>query len=101
MLFCIGHALMEDRSGLIVQGDLAQADRHAERRATPDMVHRHSPGSTRRLTPGTDKGFDSADFVAGLRQACVTPLVAQKARHSAYINQPPTRRKNRSMTAAT
>jgi transposase len=79
----IGHALMENRSGLIVQGDLTRADGHAERRAALDMVHRHSPGSTRRLTLGADKGFDSADFVADLRQACVTPHVAQKARHSA------------------
>ncbi len=47
------------------------------------MIHRHSPGSTRRLTLGADKGYDSADFVAGLRQACVTPHVAQKLRHSA------------------
>jgi transposase len=79
----VGHALMENRSGLIVQGDLTQADGHAERRAALDMVHRHSPGSTRRLTLGADKGFDSADFVAHLRQACVTPHVARKARHSA------------------
>ena len=43
----------------------------------------HSPGSTRRLTLGADKGYDSADFVADLRQACVTPHVARKARHSA------------------
>jgi hypothetical protein len=91
----IGHALMDEAgsatgprnppqgSGLIVQGDLTQADGHAERRAALDMVHRHSPGSTRRLTLGADKGFDSADFVADLRQACVTPHVTQKARHSA------------------
>lgn len=54
MLCFIGHALMENRSGLIVQGDLTQADGHAERRAALDMVHRHSPGSTRRLTLGAD-----------------------------------------------
>lgn len=83
MLCFIGHALMENRSGLIVQGDLTRADGHAERRAALDMVHRHSPGSSRRLTLGADKGFDSADFVADLRQACVTPHVARKARHSA------------------
>ena len=47
------------------------------------MLHRHSPGSTRRLTLGADKGYDSADFVRGLRQAYVTPHVARKARHSA------------------
>jgi transposase len=83
MLCFMGHALMENRSGLIVQGDLTQADGHAERRAALDMIHRHSPGSTRRLTLGADKGFDAAEFVADLRQACVTPHVAQKSRHSA------------------
>jgi hypothetical protein len=83
MLCFIGHALMENRSGLIVQGDLTQADGHAERRAALDMIHRHAPGSTRQLTLGADKGFDAAGFVADLRQACVTPHVAQKSRYSA------------------
>jgi hypothetical protein len=49
-------ALMENRNGLIVQADLTQADGHAERRAALDRIHRHSPGSTRRLTLGADKG---------------------------------------------
>ena len=83
MLCFVGHALMENRHGLIVQGDLTQADGHAERKAALDMVHRHSPGSTRKLTLGADKGFDSADFVADLRKTCVTPHVAQKSRYSA------------------
>ena len=83
MLCYIGHALMENRSGLIVQGDLTKADGHAERKAALDMVHRHSPGSTRRLTLGADKGYDASGFVADLRQACVTPHVAQKSRYSA------------------
>ena len=83
MLCFIGHALMENRSGLIVQGDLTEADGHAERRAALDMVHRHSPGSTRKLTLGADKGYDASAFVADLRQACVTPHVARKARYSA------------------
>ena len=83
ILCFMGHTLMENRSGLIVQADLTQADGHAERRAALEMIHRHAPGSTRRLTLGTDKGYDSADFVDDLRQACVTPPVAQKARHSA------------------
>ena len=83
VLCFMGHALMENRSGLIVQGDLTQADGHAERRAAMDMIHRHSPGSTRQLTLGADKGFDAAEFVADLRQACVTPHIAQKSRYSA------------------
>jgi transposase len=73
----MGHALMENRSGLVVQGDLTRADGHAERRAALGMIHDHSPGSTRRLTLGADKGYDSADFVRDLRQACVTPHVAR------------------------
>ena len=79
----MGHALMENRHGLVVQGNLTQADGHPEQKAALEMVHRHSPGSTRRLTLGADKGYDSADFVADLRQAFVTPHVAQKSRHSA------------------
>jgi transposase len=83
MLCFIGHALMEHRNGLIVQGDLTQADGHAERKAALDMVHRHSLGSTRQLTLGADKGYDAGEFVRDLRQACVTPHVAQKSRYSA------------------
>ena len=47
------------------------------------MIHRHSPGSTRRLTLGANKGYDSADFIAELWKACVTPHVARNSRHSA------------------
>jgi len=83
MLCFMGHALMENRSGLIVQGELTRADGHAERHAALEMIHRHSPGSTRRLTPGADKGYDAAGFVADLRRACVTPHVARKSRYSA------------------
>ena len=83
MLCFMGHALMENRNGLIVQGDLTQAEGHAERKAALNMIHRHSPGSTRRLTLGADKGYDAGGFVRDLRQACVTPHVAQKSRYSA------------------
>jgi transposase len=83
MLCFMGHTLMENRNGLIVQAELTRADGHAERQAALVMIRRHSPGSARRRTLGADKGYDSADFVADLRRARVTPHVAQKARHSA------------------
>ena len=83
MLCFMGHSLMENRSGLIVQAELTRADGRAERKAAIDMLHRHSPGSTRRLTLAADRGYDSADFVAELRQMVVTPHVARKSRHSA------------------
>lgn len=50
---------------------MTQADGHAERRAALDMIQRHSPGSTRRLTLGADKRFGAAEFVADLRKAGV------------------------------
>lgn len=82
MLCFIGHALMETRKGMIVQGHLTQADGHAERKAALDIIHLGSPGSTQRLTLGADKGYDAAGFVSDLRQARVTPHVAQKTRYS-------------------
>ena len=66
-----------------MQGELTQADGRAERRAALEMIHRQAPGSCRRLTLGADRGFDAAAFVADLRQACVTPHIAQKSRYSA------------------
>jgi hypothetical protein len=49
---------------------------HAERRAALDTIHTHAPGSTRQLTLDADRGYDSADFVRDLLQACVRPHVA-------------------------
>ncbi len=83
MLCFMGHTLMENRNGFVVQAELTHADGHGERKAALQMINRHSPGSTRRLTLGADKGYDSADFVAALRRMIVTPHVAQKTRHSA------------------
>ena len=83
MLCFMGHTLMENRNGLVVQAELSHADGHGERKAALEMINRHSPGSTRRLTLGADKGCDSADFIAALRRMVVTPHVAQKARHFA------------------
>jgi hypothetical protein len=78
----MGHALMENRSALIVEAELTKADGHAERAAAIAMIERHAPGSQRRLTLGADKGYDSADFVAELRRMCVAPDVAAKAKGS-------------------
>ena len=79
MLCIMGYSLMENRSGPIVQADLTQAGGHAGRRAAIDMLRRHSPGSTRRLTLAADR----ADVVAEPRKMAVAPHAAQKSRHSA------------------
>jgi transposase len=83
MLCFMGHTLMENRNGLVVQADLTHADGRGERKAALEMIERHSPGSTRRLTLAADKGYDSRDFVAALRRMVVTPHIAQKSHHSA------------------
>lgn len=83
MLCFMGHTLMENRNGLVVQADLTQTDGHSEPKAALEMINRHSPVSTRQLTLWADKGYDSADFVADLRRIVMTPHIVQKARQSA------------------
>jgi transposase len=72
----MGHALMENRSGLVVATAFTGATGTAEREAAEAMIVRHSPGS-RRITLGADKGYDAAAFVADMRALNVTPHVAQ------------------------
>lgn len=69
------------RSGLIVQADLTRATGVPS--GSPRSTFRHSPDLSRRLTPGADKGYDAAEFVAELREARVTPHIAQKSGYSA------------------
>ena len=86
--------------GLIVQTEMTQADGHAERKAALAMIHRHSPGATRRLTLGAERGTTApilSPFAASLvpvarRRSYTSGLchaprrtkgVAQKVRHSA------------------
>ena len=79
----IGHALTENRHGLIVEADATRASSRAEREAALAMIERHDPGSERQLTLGADKGYDTRGFVAACRELRVTPHVAAKVKHSA------------------
>ena len=79
----MGHALMENRHGLVVDADLTLADGYAERKAALALIEHHSAGTENRLTLGADKGYDTADFVADLRAMNVTPHVAAKVKGSA------------------
>ena len=72
----MGHALMENRSGLVVAATVTKATGTAERKAAEEMIVRHSPG-VRRVTLGCDKGYDAASFVADMRALNVTPHIAQ------------------------
>ena len=52
----MGHALMENRNGLVVCGRVTQATGTAERDAALEMIDRHRPGG-RRITPCRRQGL--------------------------------------------
>ena len=72
----IGHGLMENRSGLIVDARLTRVSGHAERLAALEMIEPLA-GRSRAITLGADRGYDAADFVEELRTLNVRPHVAQ------------------------
>jgi len=72
----IGHGLMENCSGLIVDARLTRVSGHAERLAALDMVQ-HVADRPCAVTLGADRGYDAADFVEELRGINVRPHVAQ------------------------
>ena len=70
----MGHLMMENRNGLIVDARLTEANGTAERATALDMIEDNArPGST----VGGDKNYDTADFVAGCRERGCTPHVSQ------------------------
>jgi transposase len=72
----MGHGLMENRNGLMVDACLTEADGHAERIAALHMIEPRAD-RPRPITLGADKAYDTADFVNELRSMRVTPHVAQ------------------------
>lgn len=77
----MGHALMENRNGLIVDCELTKASGTAEREAALTMIKRSRKTANRtvrrtRVTLGGDKGFDAEDFVLTLKDQKVTPHIA-------------------------
>src|SRR5271170_8115679 len=71
----LGHALVENRNGLIAAAMVTHADGYAERDAALLMVGQRQHGHSRRITVGADKVYDSKDFVRTARELNVTPHV--------------------------
>jgi len=71
----LGHTLMENRNGLIVDARVSQADGYGERTTALEMLA-DLPGS-RRKTVGADKNYDTRDFVGECRDMKITPHVAR------------------------
>ena len=82
----LGHVMVENRHGFIVEAMLTQADGTAEADAAilmADAMRKKRRG--KRFTLGADKAYDSRDLVSTLQGMNITPHVAQndKNRRSA------------------
>ena len=86
----LGHALMENRNGLLIDACLTPAGGHAERLAALAMIERRADRPTA-VTLGADKGYDAADFVNELRSMNVCPHVARNTTRRSAIDGRTTR----------
>jgi len=85
----MGHLLMENRNGLIIDTMLTPATGTAERDAAEAMLARQA--GRHRTTLGADKGYDTRDLVAAVRALNVTPHVAQTTGRRSAIDGRTTR----------
>jgi len=68
----LGHALMENRNGLVVGATATRASGTAEREAATELTADLPEGATL----GADKGYDVEDFVEDLKARKIEPHVA-------------------------
>src|SRR6202167_5776094 len=78
----LGHALMENRNGLVVAAGGSQSPTNAEREVALKMIdeqlrHDQLNDAEREYTVGADKQYQDPHFVAGLRERHVVPHVAE------------------------
>lgn len=71
----LGHALMENRNGLVVDIRVTHAEGKAEEKAAASMAT--AIKGKRRVTLGGDKGYDSNELLRSLRAMGVTPHIAK------------------------
>ena len=83
----MGHALTDNRHGLVVATRTTLATGTAEREAAEAMAG--DLAGKKRITLGADKGYDTGPCVEALRECNVTPHVAQK--ESSAIDERTTR----------
>lgn len=83
----MGHALMENRNGLVVDVRVNHATGKAEEEAAESMAS--AIKGSRRVTLGGDKGYDSDPLLHSLRKMGVTPHIAANnhERRSSTIDQ--------------
>ncbi len=77
----MGHALMENRTGLVVDTETTITSGTAEREAAKTMARRTI--LKKGATLGADKGYDVEELVQAIRKRGITPHVASKVSGSA------------------
>lgn len=88
----MGHTLMENRNGFVVNGRLTQATGTAERDSAKAMVKQLKHRHRKHVTLGADKGYDVEEFVNDMRRLHVMPHVAQNnTNRSSAIDERTTR----------
>lgn len=90
----LGSVITENRHGLIVATDVRAPGYHGERDAALEMLTCLERGERHRRTLGADKGYDTDDFVEGVRALGVTPHVAPNVharRHRSAVDGRTTR----------
>ena len=73
-----GHALMENRNGLLMDFTVSRATGTAERDEVPELLDGVRERGYRPRTLGADRGYDTKDCVKDIRGLRVTPHVTQK-----------------------
>src|SRR6187455_354424 len=73
----MGHALMENRHGLLIDFQVTHATGMAERDMVPKLLDQAKERHFCPKTLGGDKGYDTHDRVNDMRDRRVTPHVAQ------------------------
>jgi len=86
----MGHALVENRHGLLVDLTVSSATGYAERETALEMLE--AADRAARCTVGADRGYDTRDFVEDCREIGATPHVAQhQTRRRSAIDERTTR----------
>jgi len=88
----MGHALMENRHGLLIDFQLTHATGTAERDVVPRLLYDAKLRGFHPRTLGADKAYDARECVATIRAQQVTPHVAQNtSKRRSAIDQRTTR----------
>lgn len=90
----MGHALMDNRHGLIADGCVSIASGKSETESALNLLKRKQRRNKKkqRITCGADKAYDNRSFIENARELLVTPHVAQNDKNrSSRIDKRTTR----------